>query len=243
MNFEALFSHLQAVYGRNNSVYITSLSGRIDLLLMTIHKLQDSVRKQRSKDVLANRIAHAVARTFAVAGHFWQLPLVAATCVKYPRGGCGYCHKSPCDGLCHQNGEDPAELPPEPAQLLWSLGDHQKNLAHVYGETNREQGIENAINRLFSEVAEITLLVAGLKHAGSRAEKIQWEYAKEIADVFAWIMAVATILEVDAQDATMNMYDRGCPECFGIPCTCPKLIIVDGEIRHRIDSVGTRPQS
>lgn len=61
----------------------------------------------------------------------------------------------------------------------------------------------------------------------------------EIADVLAWILAVAVILDIDAYDAVIRVYGKGCPGCGQPICECPNYYITEAGIEHRLaaDSV------
>lgn len=241
MNFSQLFSHFQETYGRNNSVYTTSLAERIHILFVTTRRLQDAIRKRQAQETLESILANVVARTFAVAGHFWQLPLAEAVCIKYPMGGCGYCHNFPCTCLVYERQEHVA-CTPNKEQLGWTLGQHQESLGLLYGDMNRSNGIENVMNRLFAEIAEIIEIQSGLSMVGSVASEIELEYAQEIADVFAWTIAVAVILGIDLEKAVLSMYGSGCPVCSCKPCTCPRFSVIGDTLQHQMESnPGSRP--
>ena len=42
---------------------------------------------------------------------------------------------------------------------------------------------------------------------------------EEFADCLAWLLSVASILGIDAEEA-MTKYRRGCPKCHRSPCEC-----------------------
>jgi hypothetical protein len=42
----------------------------------------------------------------------------------------------------------------------------------------------------------------------------------EFADVLAWLTTLASIANVDLQEATVERYGKGCPKCQAIPCKC-----------------------
>ena len=75
---------------------------------------------------------------------------------------------------------------------------------------------------------------------GSPASEIEIEYAKEIADVLAWTIAISIILGIDLEKSVLKMYGSGCPSCSGNPCACAKFVVIDGVVRHHIESF---PQS
>lgn len=231
MKFKDLADHFQKIYGRNNSIYITSLHERIAILSVVCRSLQDSIRKQKSKEEIGHKLANLVSRTFAVVNHFYNLPISRAMCVKYPMGGCGYCHQSPCQCKGYDRPKHKV-TDPNPAQLEWTIADHQRSLDSLYGRNNRKSGIENAINRMFAELAEISELQVGFSSMGSLAKDLEEEYAKEIADMFAWIIAIAVILDIDLDACVQNSYGSGCPACSHIPCECPQYVVYGKEVKH-----------
>lgn len=235
MNITEMLRLFQSIYGINNTVYTTSLGAKIDILLTKVRKLQESVRKQHNEEKLALELANIIAWTFAVAGHFHEIPIAQAICIKYPAKACGYCGRSPCECPAH-NRQKHKEGKPITEQLRWSLREHQQNLLMLYGEVNAKNGLENAILRLFSEVAELSELQVGIAMPDSTASEIQMEYAKELADVFAWTLAIANILNIDVQKIVLATYSStGCPICMSKPCCCRKLSVVGGKITHIMD--------
>ncbi len=240
MTFEQLFEHFRDLYGVNNAVYTTSLANRVSLLSIATRRLQEGIRKRHSRDILTRLVAGVVARAFAVADHFRSIPLNKVMCQKYPPGSCGYCENSPCECRASERSIHSAEkggevVPQSCDQLGWTLGQHARNLYQLFNDRNCQYGVDYCLLRLFSEAAEITEFEQGVAAAGMNAHQIQLEYAKEIADVLAWVIAIAGILEIDIEVAVMSVYGRGCPVCSQKPCMCTKSIVVGGVIRHTMD--------
>lgn len=42
----------------------------------------------------------------------------------------------------------------------------------------------------------------------------------EFADVFAWLVTLASIYNVDLETVAQAKYGSGCPKCGDIPCSC-----------------------
>jgi len=42
-----------------------------------------------------------------------------------------------------------------------------------------------------------------------------------MADVIAWLVSVANLLNIDLESELKKKYPRVCPLCSATPCTCP----------------------
>jgi len=62
-------------------------------------------------------------------------------------------------------------------------------------------------------VEEVGELARSLRH-GDRAHR-----AEEFADVLAWLATMASICEIDLEEAARK-YANGCPKCGRTPCAC-----------------------
>ena len=49
---------------------------------------------------------------------------------------------------------------------------------------------------------------------------------EEFADVYAWLLSLASVLQIDLDEVLFSKYENGCPKCFLKPCGC----------RHREES-------
>lgn len=90
------------------------------------------------------------------------------------------------------------------------LARHQKLIADIYLRKDRRRGLDKTFNWLIEEIGE---LAQAIRKNDPRKIK------EEFADALAWLLSVATILGVDAEQA-MTKYRRGCPKCRKIPCVC-----------------------
>ncbi len=91
-----------------------------------------------------------------------------------------------------------------------NLKSYQKLIADIYLRKDRKRGLDKTFNWLIEEIGE---LAQAMRKDDPR--KIR----EEFADCLAWLLSVATILGVDAEQA-MGKYKRGCPKCGKIPCVC-----------------------
>src|SRR4051812_40245027 len=90
------------------------------------------------------------------------------------------------------------------------LAEFQDLMARTYGERDRARGVAATVAWLAEEVGELARAV----RKGTRAEQ-----EHELADVLAWLAALANQLDVDLA-SVIERYAAGCPRCGTIPCGC-----------------------
>lgn len=225
MTLNELKEHLFHLYGRRNRFFLPSLMDRIGFFSIAIGDLQDAIRKDECEKVLEVALARCVSRNFCIAEHFIGLPLVEMMARKYPAGKCSYCSHSPCD--CPENrphyvlAEHPA-----PEQMTWSLTDWSRHLDSLYGERNRQSGIHTVVTRLFKEGTEILSLAMDLRGSSWDMDKIEEEFALELADNLSWTIATANILGVSLENAVLDRFGNGCWKCTKNPCECNHFNVV-----------------
>lgn len=160
--------------------------------------------------------------------------LATAMGEKYPMDKCGYCGKLPCE--CREEARaahTPAAC--NPLQRVWSMKAWQVHLDHTYGAINRAGGIARALNRLFEEVVEVELVLHHVDGFNEPACEVASKISRELSDVLAWIFAAAVVLEVDLQQAVLDLYEEGCPVCKKPKCACRNF-----EMRPRTGSLTHR---
>ena len=87
-----------------------------------------------------------------------------------------------------------------------------QNLIHqIYFTRDVRRGPDKTFLWLLEEVGELT-------RAYRRGEG---DIGKEMADVMAWLVSLANLLEIDLETELLKKYPRVCPLCSSIPCTCP----------------------
>jgi NTP pyrophosphatase (non-canonical NTP hydrolase) len=91
------------------------------------------------------------------------------------------------------------------------IGEFQKRIEDIYFERDRRRGLAGTHMWFCEEVGELT-------RALRRDQKAELE--GEFADVFAWLVSLASIAGVDVEAAARKKYAQGCPRCQGTPCRC-----------------------
>ncbi len=92
------------------------------------------------------------------------------------------------------------------------VGEFQRLIRDIYFEKDRRRGAEGTFRWLVEEVGE---LARALRHDRLPAKE------EEFADVFAWLVSLASLAGVDMERAC-EKYRQGCPKCHAIPCRCPE---------------------
>ena len=92
-----------------------------------------------------------------------------------------------------------------------SINSFQKLMNTLYGERDRNRGIEKTLLWLQTENGE--LIDAFLKKERKAIEE-------EIADVFAWLCSVCNLLEIKLDEVSWKKYANICPKCKKSPCEC-----------------------
>lgn len=149
---------------------------------------------------------------------------------KYPEGGCSYCGKKPCRcGV--EKPEEFAKLEPSEAQRTWSIGEWQSHMRAVYGTKNDALSLDSVVLRLEAEIGEVAEagLLSDRKDAVKRADEYRQQIISELADCFAWLVAICNhhTVNADLEAAFVGRYGKGCPHCGHYPCTCEEFGYVD----------------
>ncbi len=219
--------HFRNLFDRRNTAFIDGLGKRVNWLNLAAGDLQNSIRKYPGEAQVSRDLGRFVGWVCCVANHFAHLPLEKAMAKKFPASGCAYCGHKPC--ACGPDRPEPNLALATPEQEIWSTREWQAHLASVYGPNNIKKGLDVAIGRLFKEIAEIIDLQMGVYDLDLSVEEVEMEFAKEIADVFSWACAIATILGLDLGDS-MKKYSTCCPECHKLPCICGRFIVEQGRL-------------
>lgn len=91
------------------------------------------------------------------------------------------------------------------------VSEFQRLIADVYLERDRGRGAAQTFAWLVEEVGE-------LSRALRRDDRQNLE--DEFADVFAWLVSLASVVGVDMETVAANRYGGGCPKCLATPCAC-----------------------
>ena len=84
----------------------------------------------------------------------------------------------------------------------------------LYLDKDNKRGIEKTVLKLMEEVGELAESVLL-----EDKEKIK----EEIADIIAWTLSIANILNIDVPSAFKDKYDGICPRCNSNPCSCKSI--------------------
>ncbi len=88
----------------------------------------------------------------------------------------------------------------------------QNLIRRIYLERDKEKGMERTILRTFQELAELSDAIS--------KEKPMGEIEAEVADVFAWVISIANLLEIDLGKVLLDKYNNACSRCEKVPCEC-----------------------
>ncbi len=90
------------------------------------------------------------------------------------------------------------------------IKEFQKLIKDTYFQKDSKRGIEGTFRWLVEEVGE---LARAIRKGDEKNLK------EEFADVAAWLFSLANLLGVEMDEA-VRKYEKGCPKCGNIPCTC-----------------------
>ena len=222
MQLQALLQRISMLYGIRNRLFLPTLMDRLAYLALAVNDLQTVIRKHESNP---HFIRIATARCFSRIVSIYQyfegaLPFVEILCRKYP-AACAYCSHLPCQCLS-------ADRPPysladdvDEAMAEWTLQQWCQHFQELYGDSNRTIGIHAIIDRLNAEISEFLQLALQLPHEQQRSiERIHEEFALELADIFAWLCAVANYYGIEFEARVLVRYGGSCTRCGKFPCEC-----------------------
>jgi NTP pyrophosphatase (non-canonical NTP hydrolase) len=93
-----------------------------------------------------------------------------------------------------------------------TIAHFQQLIREIYFDRDCRRG-EDGTFRWFAE--EVGELARALRH------NVKEEKEEEFADVFAWLVSLASLAGVDLEQACAK-YKNGCPKCHLVPCRCPE---------------------
>jgi len=85
-----------------------------------------------------------------------------------------------------------------------TVREFQRLIDQIYGQKDRDRGIEGTFLWFHEEVGELTRAV----RRGHDRENLQ----EEFADVFAWLVSMASMLEIDMEKAVNAKYGKAFKE-------------------------------
>ncbi len=93
------------------------------------------------------------------------------------------------------------------------VAEFQNLIKDLYFKKDKERGLYKTFIWLIEEVGELATLM--------KAKEIKKESVRdELADIIAWTISLANILEIDIEDALLNKYPFKCGNCNSSPCKC-----------------------
>jgi len=84
-------------------------------------------------------------------------------------------------------------------------------LLKIYGDRDKRRGADGTFIWLVEEVGE-------LSEAVRKKDRVSTQ--EELADVFAWLLSLANVLNIDLSKSFMEKYNLSCPRCKKMPCEC-----------------------
>jgi NTP pyrophosphatase (non-canonical NTP hydrolase) len=91
------------------------------------------------------------------------------------------------------------------------IAEFQRLIEAIYFEKDAGRGMQGTLLWFVEEVGELVRRCAAV--SGTTLEE-------EFGDVFAWLVSLASISEVDLEQVAFDKYGEGCPRCQATPCTC-----------------------
>ncbi|HEX2949559.1 MAG TPA: MazG nucleotide pyrophosphohydrolase domain-containing protein [Armatimonadota bacterium] len=92
-----------------------------------------------------------------------------------------------------------------------TITEFQQQIERLYFEKDKGRGWQETFIWFVEEVGEL-----GRALRSEPREQIEAEFA----DVFAWLSTLASIYQVNLEDAAQAKYGKGCPKCLHTPCIC-----------------------
>lgn len=111
------------------------------------------------------------------------------------------------------------------------LRDFQNLIRTMYFEKDVARGVSGTWMWLAEEMGELAsdlrqVEQLRLKEPEDEESKqkladVEANLKTEFADVIAWLVTIANIVDVDISDALADKYGKGCPGCGNLVCDCP----------------------
>lgn len=213
-----------------NEQYLKTDGLRVAHMLAGGGELLDTIERvkpdERMRELLPSVLAKVALRIFTVLqGLKNKDEIIAALTQKFPESGCSYCGHKPC--ICSvARPEEKIGATASPLQAIWTIRNWQMHLKDVYGANNAKEGLRFIYGRLLSEMNEVNIAQMQMEMTPEEAERFRQEAVSELADSFAWVIAVANESGVDLERAFVERYGNGCPNCEAVPCVCGPFTFV-----------------
>lgn len=92
------------------------------------------------------------------------------------------------------------------------ISEFQRMIREIYFSRDKERGVEKTMLWIMEEVGELAEAVRKRDNVG-----------EEIADVFAWLVSLANLFEVDLERESLKKYPYYCSRCGKKPCECDTI--------------------
>ena len=96
------------------------------------------------------------------------------------------------------------------------IASFQSLIRNLYYHQDRQRGIDKTFMWLVEEIGELSNV---LREDIFDKDKI----SDEIADVIAWTISLANLLEINVEKALIDKYPNVCAKCGSNPCYCNKF--------------------
>jgi len=96
-----------------------------------------------------------------------------------------------------------------------NISDFQNLIKRLYYQKDLNRGFKSTFIWLIEEIGELATL---LNSQNIDKEKV----SEELADIIAWTVSIANLLEVDIEKALFSKYPNKCKKCNSSPCKCGK---------------------
>lgn len=87
----------------------------------------------------------------------------------------------------------------------------QEIIKNTYYTKDNNRGLWQTFGWFVEEIGELARVIR---------KKDKKAIELEFSDVFAWLVSIANILNIDVSKS-LERYKNGCPKCKKIPCCCP----------------------
>ena len=93
------------------------------------------------------------------------------------------------------------------------INEFQRQIERIYFERDKARGLGGTFMWFIEEVGELATAIR------DRGKIDKAELEGEFADVFAWLVSLASICGVEMEEVVAK-YADACPGCHGEPCDC-----------------------
>lgn len=108
------------------------------------------------------------------------------------------------------------------------IRDFQNLIRTMYYEKDAARGVSGTFMWLAEEVGELAsdlrtieqLQGDGVASTDKKFSDVHTNLKKEFADVIAWLVTIANVVDVDLAEALTEKYGSGCPGCQNLVCDC-----------------------